>query len=263
MFRAISIVRIAISLMIFLACHSVMAGSLSYPKEGTMLFDGEIATGDSEAMAAQMSKNRTFILMLNSMGGNVDEAMRMVAVIKGMNLRVAVAHGGLCASACFFLYLAGNSRNASNADDDGMLPKGRRSDILGYVGIHRPYLSVSSGDMKAAKKQETMMQKMRGYLVSERVPQNLIDEMMSRPSNDSYWLSNRDLELIGEYSPGQEEALISKCGYKRMIKQVAERWDEARKDRLLECEASFWGKNLMPLQEQYRARLQTGWRPWK
>jgi len=95
------------------------------------------------------------------------------------------------------------------------------------------------------------------------VSQHLIDEVMSRPSNDTYWLNYKDLESIGEYDPGLEEALISACGYVRISKMTAQDWSRERKIKVFTCVTDYWMDNRIPLQEQFAAKLRTGWRPWK
>ncbi|MDI1298804.1 hypothetical protein [Methylotenera sp.] len=59
------------------------------------------------------------------------------------------------------------------------------------------------------------MRKVRDYLDYNLVPRKLTDAMMSRPSNDAYWLTYDDLADLGTYSPALEEELISKCNYDR------------------------------------------------
>ena len=69
------------------------------------------------------------------------------------------------------------------------------------------------------KQQQQLMSRIRQYLGAENVPQMLVDAMMSRPSTDVYWLTDDDLESLGEYSPAYEELLIAKCGYDRKLRK--------------------------------------------
>ena len=59
------------------------------------------------------------------------------------------------------------------------------------------------------------MKQVQIYLEAQMVPRRLIDLMMSRPSNDVYWLNSKDFQEFGEYRPEVEEFLINKCGYIR------------------------------------------------
>ena len=64
---------------------------------------------------------------------------------------------------------------------------------------------------------QSTLQNISSYLSNANVPQRLIDLMMSRPSNDIYWMTDDDIEQLGAYSPGLEELLISRCGYSRNL----------------------------------------------
>jgi len=45
------------------------------------------------------------------------------------------------------------------------------------------------------------MRAVRDRLENELIPRRLIDIMMSRPSNDIYWLTADDLLELGDYAP--------------------------------------------------------------
>lgn len=231
----------------------------------TLNLSGEIKHGDADRMASLITKEtRIWFLDINSPGGDLMETMRIVDLVKGLHVPVYVAKGGYCVSSCFFVILEAQHRVFTTAFEDGTLPpQAWLEDKIGVVGIHRPYLKSHSGDIAATKKQEEMMLKVRSYLASKSVPQHLIDEMMARPSNDIYWLKENDAQLIGEYNPGDEEALIARCGFKRFGQRHSENWSEEREDRLTVCVGDFWIEQYKPLQRQFIAKLRTGWRPWK
>jgi hypothetical protein len=230
---------------------------------------GEIRPGDAERVAQsaieQVTKNRKKIasIWVNSPGGDVAEAIRIADLVSGMKPDVYVAKGGVCASSCFLIFLAGYERIASWVRDDGGMPTPeKRASRFGLVGIHRPYLKTPSADLESVKKQEELMRRFRSHLASKQVPQYLVDEMMARPSNDIYWLRDRDLELIGPYSAGDEEALIARCGYKRSGKIIDEEWSEARRDKLTDCGIDYWDEQYFEPQINFVVKLAGGWRPW-
>ena len=140
--------------------------------------------------------------------------MRMGQLIRLLQAQTIVMRNKICTSACFFVFLGGAGRSASGAISGSPLPLGL---AFGYVGLHRPYLVAPSGAAESLELQTTAMKHVRthleGYLVSNR----LIDLMMSRPSNDIYWLSDDDVEELGDYPPELEELYISKCAYNRKI----------------------------------------------
>jgi len=236
-----------------------------YVEKHNLNLSGEIRSGDAERMASLIAQEKGIgKFYVNSLGGDFLEAMRMADLVRGLHVAVQVAKGGSCVSACFFPFLEGYERTAFWANEDGMLPpQAKREQFIGVVGIHRPYLKSPTGDVASTQRQEDMMRKVRSYLMSKTLPQHLIDEMMARPSNDIYWLRERDLELVGQYSPGVEEALVSKCGYKRFNQSFNENWSKERRDELDNCTFDYWEEHFFPLQRQFIAKLHTGWRPWK
>jgi hypothetical protein len=225
---------------------------------------GEIKAGDAERIADLVAQQRSVLrIFVNSPGGDLSEALRIKDLVNGLHLSVNVARSGKCVSACFFIFLEGHTRFATGANVVAKLKSPEEVDVVsGVVGIHRPYLKSPSGDIDGVKKQEALMRNAKDYLVSKMVPQYLIDEMMGRPSNDIYWLGERDLNLLNEFSAGDEEALISKCGYIRPDVRQAQRWSSEKWNKLWDCEFDYWDEQYRPLQVQYLAKLRTGWRPW-
>jgi hypothetical protein len=242
---------------------------------------GEIKKGDAEKLAKVLMQAHPFgtHLYLDSPGGDVNEALRIALLAKALHLDMVVAAGGTCASACFFIFLAGESHLAAGTIDRRM-PKRE----AGYIGLHRPYLKSDpfkkSGSADAETRQHEVMKKTGTYLRDEDVPQRLIDLMMSRPSNDIYWMTQDDIDQLGSFSPGYEELLISRCGYSRnMFNDTATATFKARQrgDSVLEareqergraiaialghCEASAF-QDLGQESFTNTERLRKGWRPW-
>ena len=107
-----------------------------------------------------------------------------------------VPQGASCVSACFLIFLAGDFRVAQGAI------KGQRfSAPLGYVGLHRPFINSPDEKTSSQSSPKEIMRKVAAYLDKKMVPRRLVDIMMSRPSNDIYWLSDDDLDEIGENPP--------------------------------------------------------------
>jgi len=228
---------------------------------------GEIRAGDAELLAKFFSLNEIRIVRIDSAGGDVAEAIRMAALIKGSHIPVGVRpRGGICASSCFFLYLAADSRLAVSANSNGKLPSDWKTHG-GFVGIHRPYVKFSGSNTNLTiERQERATRETEKYLRAQRLPQHLIDEMLSRPSNDIYWLTGKDLATIGEHSAGYSEALVAKCGYMTNSRLSEKNWsteqENAYIERLTDCQIDLWNRERLPLAKQFYAKLKTGWRPW-
>jgi hypothetical protein len=250
-------------------------GGNNYSINNDFLLSGEIRKGDAEKLAKAFMQARPYPmrLTLNSPGGEVEEALRIVSLVKALRLPITeVEGGGTCASACFFIYLAGDMRNAA-----GTIDGVRASQIIGYIGLHRPYVKSDStkrdGSTDAEKRQHDLIQIISSYLRNEDVHQRLIDLMMSRSSADIYWMTRDDIVELGYDRPALEELLISRCGDSD-TRIAADLWKaehinysdaharaKARSYALGICSVTAfpdWDEERLTNTE----RLRKGWRPW-
>lgn len=267
--------------LLFLALLSCAAHSFALElstQRSRLHLSGQIRPGDAEAITHELvvASRPIHTLSIDSSGGTVDEAIRIAEIVKNLHLSVLVKKGGKCASACFFIFLAGDNHIADgvivNGTNKGILPM----NSLGVIGLHRPFFApaatskIDSANFLAS--QNTAMKKMSEYMANEHVPQYLIDQMMSHPSNDIYWLNADEIVQLGEFKPAIEELLISRCGYSRS-------WDQeetiARRTGDTPRLATIHGRNLTFAKcsvealedlyvesDAYLKRLKTGWRPW-
>ncbi|MDD2729759.1 hypothetical protein [Malikia sp.] len=230
-----------------------------------LYIDGVIRDGDAERFAKEMSKLPWVnILWLNSPGGSVVEALRIAKLVKYSNISIHIKERSDCVSACFFVWLAGLSRNAVGVDGGGLVepPSNRDRPWMSFVGIHRPY--IVDKDLIASrflKNQVSAMDYVREYLSDNGVPLYLIDEMMAKPSNQVYWLKNRDLDAIGYYRPEIEELLIRDCGYERDY-YWKYRDNPQKKNYIMDCESKIVVSNFQYIQDNIISKLKSGWRPW-
>ncbi len=239
-----------------------------------MVLSGPINVGDADrflrALLEPLADQPLLLseVVLASPGGNLSEALRLAALVKGLHLDTRVRAGASCSSACFFIYLAGDHRVAGERSAEGLRP--------GRIGLHRPYLggeALKKGDPGSGmERQQSEMAKVIDYLRRESVPLRLIDEMMSHPSNDIYWLSDEDLWQLGEYHPGLEEVLIARCAYdKRLtsaayeqlllgLDEAARASGQAQLATLQQCIASTRA-SFDAQRDKFLAKLKSGWRP--
>lgn len=218
-----------------------------------LLLSGEVQKGDAEKLAKAgmlLVNSLGATLFLDSPGGDVGESLHIASLVKALHLNTFVAGGGICASSCFFIFLAGDGHFAIGTKN-GRMPKLS----LGYIGLHRPYLkfdpTMRNGSIDAEARQHDVMKIIGTYLRDQNVPQRLIDLMMSRPSNDVYWMTDEDIKQLGNFSPGREELLISRCGYSRNLLT----------DKVAECSYTAF-PDLIEERLTNRERLRKGWRPW-
>ena len=253
---------VAIVFSIFLL--PVLAADI-YVEDYKVHIEGVIRDGDAERVASLVSGMRIVSSFnVNTLGGNVDEALKIASLIEGTSARFVIKKGGICASSCFFMFISSQDRSAIPFyGEEGQNPSAEnRAKGYYYVGIHRPYLA-SKDEVTAASadKQEALMQVIRDYLRKKQVPQYLVDEMMGRSSNQIYWLREKDLDLLGDYSPGLEEVLIKKCGYNKTVKYSIS-MTNTQLNELYDCISEVRQREYLPSQTKYIKRLATGWRPW-
>lgn len=179
------------------------------------VFFGEIKSGDADRFAAFIIANKESIdtINLNSLGGNVQEALTMGELIRAARLDTMVQPGSTCASACFFMWINGANRGAILGQGVKNIKTGQY--VSSQIGLHRPYMKIMDNDDKSLSNQSKLMQRVDAYLVTKGVPRRLIDLMMSRASNDVYWMTNEDYSEVGQSPLDLEELYISKCNDNR------------------------------------------------
>lgn len=189
-------------------------GKLSYG----ILIKGPLAEGDAHKFAKVLltkhpaTNQLSAVTMLNSLGGDLSEAIRIGQIVRELQLDVRVMNGMTCASACFFVFLSGSPRSATGAEPNG---RANSRSPLGIVGLHRPYLRSPTNTSESVEKQARAMRYVAAFLEAKLVPRRLVDAMMTRPSNDIYWLTDSDIDDLGDYPPDLEELYISKCQFDR------------------------------------------------
>ncbi len=172
-------------------------------QQNTGLLYGEILPGDTQRVARFFIKNPGVkFLVLDSRGGDVIEAIRIGELVRALRISTEVADRSLCASSCFFIWMNGAYR-VSVAENS-------RSGS-GPVGLHRPFLVNPTNSEGSLQLQSKIMLEVRNYLEKNLIPRRLIDIMLTRPSNDIYWLTWNDIEELSPTPPDLEELYIAKC----------------------------------------------------
>ena len=224
-------------------------------EESILTIRGEIEKGDSEKLLKQiLSHEHLTEILLDSPGGIVDEAIKMSSVISGLKIATRVVSEKICASSCFFLYLAGEPRQSSGMTNINGI-------FFGRVGLHRPYFNKEFFDNNmnenSTKKQEELMNSVSRYLQQQMVPNYLIEMMMRNSSSEIYLLGDKDIQILGEIYPPREELLTAKCGYKKNKSfdpiQLITNYPKEMKC-ILEIQAND--------RFLFREKIKTGWKPW-
>src|SRR4029079_16716034 len=171
--------------------------------------EGPIEAGDSEKLTAALYAlgasggfdSRSVSLCLNSLGGNYDEALKlMTTLLTFTNVATIVDAGAECYSACAFLFLAGNAQRS----EDGELAPNRTLDVRGTLGFHAPYLQTGTGtDVTAAtienfRRGVSAIAKMLEIDRRELIPRGLLAKALQVKSNELLYVDT--IEKVGVWS---------------------------------------------------------------
>ena len=155
--------------------------------------EGSIAPGDFAKLASLvLDAEGKLVVWLASPGGNLSEALRMGALIRQLALEVRAPddrsqpvvrlrdpENNTCASACFFLYVAGVRRQGS------------------VLGIHKPSLPAeeyfSLGLDGSVTAHRRIQEATADYLDQMGVPSRYASMMMAASSTDMIWLTPEDI----------------------------------------------------------------------
>ena len=140
---------------------------------------GNIAPGDIDALrasikAANDAGKLVTSLRLNSDGGSLLEAVRMADWVKSAKISTNVGQGATCASACFLIFAAGETKYANNS---------------ARIGVH--------GASEKGVVSRAGTTSMADVAKALDVPWSIIRRMINTPPGEVEWLSLADLRLMG------------------------------------------------------------------
>lgn len=183
MFQAVIASALLLCAAPVLAKVDVQAGE--HKTQGRMLVvkvSEEIALGDYEALLKGIRNNpgsfARKIVMLDSIGGNVSEAMRMGRLLRETGFDTLVPSTGVCQGSCVYLLAAG-----------------KRKAVRGHVGIHRPYYAGSDSVHSASGGVSRASQV--AYFNSMQIPLVLIDRINSTEPRRMHVLNSSELKHYG------------------------------------------------------------------
>ena len=140
---------------------------------------GNIVAGDAELLrtrikAATDAGKLVTSVRLNSEGGSLLEGARLADVVKSIKVSTNVGQNATCASACFLIFAAGETKYAY---------------VRARIGVH----GASENGAESRKATKAMAR------IAEEldVPSSIIRRMVNTPPNDVTWLSLNDLRLMG------------------------------------------------------------------
>jgi hypothetical protein len=140
---------------------------------------GNIAAGDAELLrtrikAATDTGKLVTSMRLNSEGGSLLEGARLADVVRSAKVSTKVGQNATCASACFLIFAAGETKYAY---------------VHARIGVH----GASENGTESRKATKAMAR------IAEElnVPESIVRRMVNTPPTDVTWLSLNDLRLMG------------------------------------------------------------------
>jgi hypothetical protein len=185
--------------------------------ERTVIIEGKIEAGDYDKLRSiygergqsefSLSMPEVKVLSLASPGGDLAEAMKIGRLVRSLKLTTAAPSRNpffshldmgpehklqnpranyMCASACFFIFVAGIERTADASSDAPIL------------GIHKPYLSDSDlrmlGGDQAIASANRLRTTVENYLKEMGVPAKYADMMFAVPKDEVRWIGSADFK---------------------------------------------------------------------
>ncbi|WP_423823279.1 hypothetical protein V5738_04830 [Salinisphaera sp. SPP-AMP-43] len=140
---------------------------------------GEITSGDHFDFDHINDKP---LVILNSVGGNMETAMALGRELRKADARAIVRKTEVCISACVFVFAGAVDRT-----------------VFGRIGIHRPYPTRTGDETQEQAQQEfkQMKSKSQRYLEQMNISVSLLNEMIRVPSSRVHYLSDGELAKLG------------------------------------------------------------------
>jgi hypothetical protein len=157
----------------------------STTKDGRIVvsISGEITEGDAESLKAAIkvaNDASKFVssVRLNSIGGNLLEGVKLAEVVKFAKMATNVGQGATCASACFLVFAAGQTKFAN---------------YTAQIGVH------GASDQTGAETVQSGAATISMARVAKDlgVPPAIIGRMVVTPPAEMVWLSPTDLQSMG------------------------------------------------------------------
>lgn len=182
--------RLVLALLALVCAPAVLARVevrvVEEPPAGSILevrVSEEIAAGDYETMlkgiVASPGSHARKILLLDSIGGSVPEAIRMGRLLRELGFSARVPEGALCQGTCVYLLAAGRDKQ-----------------VLGHVGLHRPYFPHGDSARSALAVQGRRYSS-EAYFREMQIPARLLQDMQKIAPQKMQVLSPQQLKAYG------------------------------------------------------------------
>lgn len=187
----ISILSYILTFIVF----TMQINALSYsvaknmPKYNFIFAYGEIRHGDLYRLKRvydRVSKRKQTIVVFNSVGGELNEGIKIGKFLKQHRIGSAVSKNGLCASSCALAFLGGRDLYGRKLM---ILPRGSK------LGFHSFYYK-NEANVKLSTIQRDYAN-VYNYAAYVRAPSYIISKMFKTNYNKMYWVKSSDRRYLG------------------------------------------------------------------
>lgn len=197
---AVLFLSIASNLAFFSTASAADIAQVGAREAGAYRITGELRRGDFDRFlkTAISGNRRPESIWITSPGGSVEEALKFGRFAN--QLLVVCLVSGECNSSCFMVVAGCVDRTISVE-----------------IGIHRPYFNQEDfAELPfdhAKRNYAALLRAIDDYLTEMNVPRNLIDSMVSVPSESIKYVATSEFnESMGERAPAYHEWIKAKCG---------------------------------------------------
>ncbi|MGH6713666.1 MAG: ATP-dependent Clp protease proteolytic subunit [Bradyrhizobium sp.] len=174
-----AVVKAGLALSVSIASAAEIKSSNLKDDRVEISISGDIAPGDADLLrsrikAANDAGKLVTSLRLNSDGGNLLEGVRLADAVKFAKISTNVGQSATCASACFLIFAAGETKYAN----------------------HRARIGVHGAADKGIESRDATVSMAR-VAKELGVPASIIRRMVITPPSDVVWLSSADLQSMG------------------------------------------------------------------
>jgi ATP-dependent protease ClpP protease subunit len=186
--------------------------------EGTVLVDGTIEPDDHKRLLEALGEHKAgtawpIYMQLNSGGGNYEEALRIVEIVRSENLSTRLGPKATCLSACAIIFMSGSTHNNS------FYIKSRSMHPTAILGFHAPDITIKGGNFDSADLEDAYsraLEQVGKALMSVAryrdeswsnplIKPGLINEMMIRRGKNFFYIDT--VGIAAEYEVELDDAL--------------------------------------------------------
>lgn len=187
----ISILSFILTFIIFTMQLSALSYSVNknFSNYNFIYASGEIRHGDLYRLKRvynRVSKRKQTIIVFNSVGGELNEGIKIGKFLKNNRIGSAVSQNGMCASSCALAFLGGRDIYGRKLM---ILPRGSK---LGFHSFY--YKNEANVNLSVIQRDYANVYNYAAYV---RAPSYIIAKMFKTNFNRMYWIKNRDRRYLG------------------------------------------------------------------